>query len=186
VSVANLITLSRLGLVVVAFVLLALRPPAPEPWWGDWPVFGLLLLGIATDYIDGWVARATGRVTLLGRILDPLADKVLVCGALVFYALLPVTAVYVPGWAVVTVITREFLVQSVRGAAEAKGVKFGADQLGKWKMVCQCVWVLALSALVAGWQWTGPVATVFLWLSLVTTVVSGVNYVRKAWGVIAE
>lgn len=185
-KLANLITLSRLGLVGVSFALMALHPHARTraTWSGDWFVFGFLFLAAVTDYVDGWVARRYGQTSMLGRILDPFADKVLVCGALIMFMESPDLAPLIPGWVVVLVVAREFLVQSLRAIAEASGSSFPADQLGKWKMVFQCVWVLALASYQAGWDWTVGIARYGMWIVVALTVISGGNYLRKARSVL--
>ena len=121
---------------------------------------------------------------MLGRIMDPLADKVLICGALIMFLSLPELGSQIPAWAVVVVVAREFLVQSLRGIAEAQGVSFAADWFGKWKMLFQCVWVMALAGYQLGWDWTRVVAIWSMVIALAFTVASGANYVRKAWRVL--
>jgi CDP-diacylglycerol--glycerol-3-phosphate 3-phosphatidyltransferase len=89
-------------------------------------------------------------------------------------------------WYVVIVIGREFLVTAIRGVMEASGQEFGADQLGKWKMVTQCWTVGALMLLICGVAWFEWPAIIGYWLSLALTVVSGLNYVAKARHVILK
>ncbi|MEZ5989037.1 MAG: CDP-diacylglycerol--glycerol-3-phosphate 3-phosphatidyltransferase [Planctomycetota bacterium] len=178
----NQITLGRLVLTIVGLVVLALHPlVAPGAWWGTWVVFGLLFVASATDALDGYVARRTGQTSRVGRRLDPFVDKILICGTLILLLRLPSLAELLPAWFVVVVVAREFFVTTVRGMVEATGRSFAADNLGKWKMTAQCVFVAALVAYQGGWEWTRPVAVAFLWISLALTVLSGLNYQRKAW-----
>lgn len=180
-KIANAITLARLVLVLVGLALLAWEPGRGRMTWDlDWVMFICLFVAAVTDFVDGWVARALQEVSLIGRLLDPLVDKILVCGALILFMTMPALAPYVPGWLVVVILVREFVVQSLRGAAEAQGVSFGADQFGKWKMVSQCVYVLGLAAFQAGWDWPIEVVRYAMWVALAFTVLSGANYVRKA------
>ncbi len=180
-NLPNLITVSRLVLTAIALTLVALHPQgARGSWWVDWWIFGLLFVAAVTDFVDGYIARRLGQTSLLGRILDPLADKVLICGSLVMFVELPDLHPWVPAWALTIVITREFVVQSLRGVAEATGKAFPADRFGKWKMGFQCVWVLGLAAWQAGWDWPIEVVRYAMWVALAFTVLSGFNYVRKA------
>ena len=183
-KLANIITLSRLLLTIVGFVLLACHSGDRASGAIDWVVFALFTFAALTDYVDGWVARRYGQVSLFGRIFDPLGDKVLVVGALMFYAVLDSTAALAPAWVVVVFLTREFLVQSLRGAAEGQGVEFGADKFGKWKMFAQCVYVLGISLWQCGVDWPYHIVIASMWISLAMTVASGANYVRKAWGLL--
>lgn len=184
-KIANAITLGRLLLVVVGLTLLALHPGRMRMTWDmDWVMFACLFVAAVTDFVDGWAARKFHEVSQVGRLLDPLVDKILVCGALVLFMDMPDLAPWVPGWVVVVMLSREFIVQSIRGAAEAQGHDFGADRFGKWKMVTQCVYVLGLASYQAGWDWPIEVVRYALWVALGFTVLSGFNYMRKAVRVI--
>lgn len=181
-SLANGITLGRLVLVAAGLTLLSVDPGRERMTWdGDWVMFIALFVAAVTDFVDGWAARRYDSVSQVGRLLDPLVDKILVCGALILFLEYPSLSPWVPGWIVVVFLAREFIVQSVRGAAEAKGVEFGADQFGKWKMVTQCVYVLGLASYQAGWDWPIEVVRYAMWVALAFTVLSGLNYLRKAW-----
>jgi len=147
-----------------------------------WVAFVLFLLAAGTDYLDGYLARKLGMVTAFGRIADPFADKVLITGSLVVLLRFPAATEVLTTWYVVIVIAREFLVTAIRGLVESSGRPFPADRLGKWKMVSQCWTTAALMTLVAGtqtWLWA---AVLGFWVSLVLTVLSGINYVWKARG----
>ncbi|HMQ21984.1 MAG TPA: CDP-diacylglycerol--glycerol-3-phosphate 3-phosphatidyltransferase [Planctomycetota bacterium] len=184
-KIANAITLGRLLLVVVGLTLLALHPGRMRMTLDmDWVMFACLFVAAVTDFVAGWAARKFHEVSQVGRLLDPLVDKILVCGALVLFMDMPDLAPWVPGWVVVVMLSREFIVQSIRGAAEAQGHDFGADRFGKWKMVTQCVYVLGLASYQAGWDWPIEVVRYALWVALGFTVLSGFNYMRKAVRVI--
>ena len=118
------------------------------------------------------------------RILDPFVDKALICGSLVLFLGVREVAAILPAWIVVVVLTREFLVQSLRAMSEAQGKSFAADLFAKWKMTFQAVWVQALAAYLCGWDVMLPVATWCMWIALAFTVLSGANYVRRAWGIL--
>jgi CDP-diacylglycerol---glycerol-3-phosphate 3-phosphatidyltransferase len=185
VNVPNAITLSRLLVTIATFVCLEFAgdPARPHPPT-VWIAFALFMLAACTDFVDGWLARRWQMVTAFGRIADPFADKVLITGSLVILLKFPAATEVLTTWYVVVVVAREFLVTAVRGLVEASGRPFPADRLGKWKMVAQCWTAAALLTLVAGtrfWHWA---AVLGLWVSLVLTVVSGINYVWKARSVL--
>lgn len=186
-NLPNAITLSRLVITVLVFICLelaGLRAPGGDGATLVWVAFVLFLIAAFTDFLDGWLARRWQMVTVLGRVADPFADKVLIAGSLIILLQFPAATAVLTTWYVVVVIAREFLVTAVRGVVEASGRPFPADRLGKWKMVAQCWTVGALMTMVAGsdlWVWAAQWG---LWVSLVLTVVSGCNYVWKARDVV--
>jgi CDP-diacylglycerol--glycerol-3-phosphate 3-phosphatidyltransferase len=174
-----LLSFARIPLAVVLFVCTV------REWW----LAGLIvfLVATATDWLDGWWARKYGPLTLVGRNLDPLADKVLVCGAFIY--LIPVERAGILPWMVTVVVCRELLVTGIRGMVEAAGKKFGADWFGKLKMGLQCAvligvfliaWLRTLSGTSDVLAVLEPVQLVLLWAMLVATVGSGAQYVVKA------
>jgi CDP-diacylglycerol--glycerol-3-phosphate 3-phosphatidyltransferase len=184
-NVPNLLSLVRIPLAVVLFACIV-----SELWLAGLVVF---VVACATDWLDGWWARRYGPLTLVGRNLDPLADKILVCGAFIY--LIPVTAAGIHPWMVTVVVVRELLVTGVRGMVEATGKKFGADWFGKLKMGLQCA--VLIGVLLIEWFRAGafdpavllvlePVQLVLLWLMLLATVGSGVQYVVKAVRLLSE
>ena len=177
-NVPNLLSLARIPLAVVVFVAVT-----QHAWLLALAAF---VLACVTDWLDGWWARKYGPLTLVGRNLDPLADKILVCGAFIY--LIPVRSAGIDPWMVVVVVIRELLVTGIRGMVEAAGKKFGADWFGKLKMGLQCA-VLIGVFLIEYLRTPEPsdlltflerVQLVLLWAMLVATVGSGVQYVVKA------
>lgn len=199
-NLPNTITLARLGITAGCIVALELTTRVQwEPVSIDteiparsstvWALV-LFLVAALTDFVDGWLARRLGQVTALGRVLDPFVDKVLVCGT--FIALLRFEELrgVLPHWFVVVLIAREFLVTALRGLAETKGIAFPADWFGKIKMGVQTVTATLMLlilvrdgndvGLLRDLAWYGMLAT------LIATVGSGVNYLRKAGPVLAD
>lgn len=178
-NLPNQLTTSRLVLAVVLFVLIAV-----ESWLWCLIVFALAAL---TDWLDGYLARLQGQTSALGRILDPLVDKVLMCGAFIF--LLPQGAREDQGWLtpwmVVAVVLREFLITGLRNYLETRGVQFGADWLGKLKMGLQCA---ALIAIFVALYRPAPLfffcRDVLVWAMLAATILSGLQYVWKAYRIV--
>jgi CDP-diacylglycerol--glycerol-3-phosphate 3-phosphatidyltransferase len=189
-SVPNLITAGRLVLALVLFVILSLVDRAQtdpgsivaghERLWLQAAAV-IFVVAAISDILDGQIARRWGLQTDFGRIVDPFADKVIVCGA--FVQLVPFREAQVASWMVVLILARELLVDGLRGFAEAKGVKFPALQAGKLKMVAQSVclgWILLALAEWRAEAWAQTVSLSLIWLTLAATVVSGAQYVVHA------
>lgn len=188
---ANILTLSRLGLSVVLFALLA-----SEMWMSSLVVF---TIAAVTDWLDGKVARMQGLVSSLGRVLDPLVDKVLICGAFVFLLPLGEREGWLYPWMVTVVIARELIISGLRDQLESMGAAFGADWLGKVKMTLQCAALIAIlialevpkhpDLLGLGSEGNNPlvaitriVRDILIWSMIVATVVSGANYLLRLVG----
>lgn len=182
-NLPNAITLSRLVLTVV-FVA------ATSAGGTTGHVIALISFTIAaaSDWLDGYLARKLGLVTPLGKLLDPLADKILVCAAFVYLT----SRGLCPVWATSLIIGREFLVTGLRQIAIEAGQVLAADNLGKWKTTFQLVfcitglvWIVCAPFGEAGagvqfWRrlsspdgWLMPAS---LWASVALTAISGFNY----------
>ncbi|MFM8415648.1 MAG: CDP-diacylglycerol--glycerol-3-phosphate 3-phosphatidyltransferase [Planctomycetota bacterium] len=174
-TVPNVLSLVRLVLSIAVFVLIVRRIDAAA--------LILFLIASTTDWVDGWYARRYGQVSRLGRIFDPLVDKVLVCGAAILVA--DPAGPLVP-WMAVVIVVRELVVTAVRAEMEAAGVDFSAGWSGKVKMVLQCV---AIALVLAARAWPGwspfpvPLATAATWTAwaaVITTAWSGLEYLFAA------
>lgn len=175
-NLPNLVTVSRLFLAVLLFALIDIGQ-----WWMTSTV--LFVVAVCTDALDGWLARRHGQVTVLGRILDPFVDKIIVGGTFLF--LLDPGGERDAGinpWMVIIVIGREMFVSSLRGILEQQGKDFSASFSGKAKMVVQSVAVTAaLLSLVPelSLPWLVPVRDLLLWSAVAVTVWSGLVYVNR-------
>jgi CDP-diacylglycerol--glycerol-3-phosphate 3-phosphatidyltransferase len=140
-----------------------------------------------TDWVDGWYARRYSQVSRLGRIFDPLVDKVLVCGAVIMLAdpagpILP--------WMAVLVVVRELVVTAIRAEMERAGTDFSAAWSGKLKMVLQCAAVALVLASRAWPAWTpfavplAVAATWTTWAAVLATAWSGLEYLVAARGLV--
>jgi CDP-diacylglycerol--glycerol-3-phosphate 3-phosphatidyltransferase len=142
-NLPNVLTGARLVLAIVLFWLIDMQR---WPW-----CVAVFAIAAATDWFDGYLARRQGLSTALGRIFDPLVDKVLICGAYIFLLVVPnadgkVVAArtgLVP-WMVTVVVARELIITGMRSFFENRGVSFGADWLGKIKMGLQCAVLFAV------------------------------------------
>ena len=154
--------------------------------------FWLFVVVASTDFLDGYLARRDDLITSFGRIADPFVDKVLILGVLIYLAVLPWSRPWVPVWAVVLILAREFLVTGIRGWVESLGRDFGADALGKVKMVLQSVAVGAVLFLHS-FPWSEELfpyvsgfAHAMVWGTIAITLISGVSYVLKTRTILKE
>ena len=176
-ALPNLLSLFRIALVPV-LVLLLMRPD-PVSRAVSAAVF---LLACVTDFLDGWVARRHGTTTVLGQILDPLADKLIVASVLIMLAAMPPEP-RIPAWMAVVIVLRELAVTGLRGVALRSGVVVPAQELGKYKMILQ---MFALEALIVHFRYDVPgtgvaldfhaAGMLFLWMALALAVWSAVDY----------
>ena len=180
-TVPNIISTARLFLALVLFV--AIERELCQP------ALVLFLVAASTDWVDGWWARRFGQVSRLGRILDPLVDKVIVCGAFILLAARDGSSAILP-WMAVVVVVRELVVTAVRAEMERTGHDFSAGLSGKLKMVLQCG-AIALELFVRcapGASFGGidlrQAAGVVTWAAVVTTIYSGVEYLVSARGLL--
>jgi CDP-diacylglycerol--glycerol-3-phosphate 3-phosphatidyltransferase len=131
-------------------------------------------VAMATDWLDGWYARRTGRSSNLGRLLDPVADKLLVMATLIM-----LVGIVLPAWMVAAIIAREFLMSGLRLAALERGVVMGARDLGKLKTGTQAI-AAGLAGLAAGGAFTDDVAWWAGLVALAFTWISGLDYFLSA------
>jgi CDP-diacylglycerol--glycerol-3-phosphate 3-phosphatidyltransferase len=186
-TLANKVTSLRFLLCIVYYFLLSLlvrETVTPEARRLYLNLSFVLFLVIAFgDLLDGYLARKYQQVTHFGRIADPLVDKILVCGSFIFFLKIDPLPKIFTAWFAVVVLGREFLVSGIRGAAEAAGIPFGATFWGKQKTLVQNAAVgtgLGYAAYFASTAWAETLATGLMWLTLVSTLVSGAAYVMDA------
>ncbi len=173
-NVPNSLSMLRLILAIAVGVLIEY-----QQFTTAWIIF---IVAASTDFVDGYWARRFNQITKLGRILDPFVDKIIITAAMV--ALVGVPASGVAAWMVTVIIGRELLVTSLRGMVEGRGGDFSARWLGKWKMLFQCIAVVACLILASATEpappWLWWTARVSLWLAIAMTIASGIDYVAQA------
>ncbi len=200
-NVPNILTIARLVLSVFCFVFLTF----------NWYLTSLVLFVVAagTDWVDGFYARRYGQITKLGRILDPFADKIIICGTFTFLAAVPPpygansSASEIWAWMAVVVLAREILVTALRSFFEEHGTDFSAKWSGKWKMVFQCataamslwrLWYYQYDAGSTQWEvpggappeWSTYVLKALVWAAVLLTIYSGWVYVKNAWKLVRQ
>jgi CDP-diacylglycerol--glycerol-3-phosphate 3-phosphatidyltransferase len=195
-NLPNTLTLLRIFLVPLLVVVL-LTPPWTTIWvkeqvrgmasmewladvvewlslWREVVAVTIFLVAAATDWLDGFVARKRGEVTTLGKLLDPVADKLLTTSA--FIALVELRLA--PAWMVVVIVGREFAVSGMRSIAASRGMVIAASPWGKGKTVSQVVAIalLILTGTLERWVSYGGLGVVALWVVMVLALVSMTHY----------
>jgi CDP-diacylglycerol--glycerol-3-phosphate 3-phosphatidyltransferase len=181
-NLPNQLTSMRLVLAVILFCMI--------PWQHYLTSMALFIVAAATDWLDGYYARKYQQVTTLGRILDPFADKVIVCGTFIFLIAIPrmlETPWGLRPWMVVVVVGRELLVTALRSFLEQRGADFSAKMSGKLKMVLQCIaagtalFYLSYTDLpVAQPLWVWWILILSTWGAVILTLYSGLIYIAAA------
>jgi CDP-diacylglycerol---glycerol-3-phosphate 3-phosphatidyltransferase len=180
-NLPNQLTASRFGLALVLFYLIA------EASW-EWCTV-VFAAAATTDWLDGYLARKQGLSSTLGRVLDPLVDKVLICGAYIFLLPYGTKEGWLVPWMVTVIVGRELVITSLRSFLENRGAMFGADWLGKLKMGLQCAALFAVfislyfrsgeeSSSLA--DFLAVVRSGLIYAMLGATVLSGLQYLWKA------
>jgi len=171
-NLPNKLTILRM-IMIVPFVILLLGGI------NDWIALAIFIIASLTDLIDGKIARKYNLVTNFGKFMDPLADKLLVCSALIGLIALG----RIPAWVVIIIIAREFIIQGFRTVAADNNVVIAASYWGKFKTTFQMIMVCLMIANIPQLQ---IVTDITMWISLVLTVVSLVDYLWKNKSVMGE
>lgn len=171
-NLPNKLTLLRIFLVPILVFFLVYSPSR----WMHLVAALIFLAASMTDVIDGYIARKRGQVTTLGKLLDPIADKLLVTSALI--SLVDLGVVHAP--AAMLIIGREIAVTGLRGIAAANGIVISASDKGKIKAFSQSVAIFLLILYLQSKYllWSGQA---FLWVAVVLTLYSGYDYFRSFW-----
>jgi CDP-diacylglycerol--glycerol-3-phosphate 3-phosphatidyltransferase len=178
-TIPNVLSLARLVLSIAVFVMIE--------WQLDAAATVGFVIASTTDWIDGWYARRYKQVSRLGRIFDPLVDKVLICGAVIMLA---DPAGPMQPWMAVVIVVRELVVTAIRAEMERAGTDFSAGWSGKLKMVLQCAAVALVLAARAWTEWTpfgvplSVAAAWTTWAAVAATAYSGAEYLWAARGLV--
>src|SRR5512137_1254804 len=175
-NLPNMLTMARIAAIPLMAVLL-LSPSQPAGFWAA----ALFSLASITDWLDGYLARRMGIVTVFGKFLDPIADKLIVMAALIM--ILPFGRV--PAWMVLVILGREIIITGLRGIASTEGIVIPASDLGKFKTIFQIVAILGL-LLHYDYHWffgmeniylyvnMHNVGIFYLWIATILTIWSGI------------
>jgi CDP-diacylglycerol---glycerol-3-phosphate 3-phosphatidyltransferase len=180
-NIPNILTLMRIAAIPLMVLLLMTGEREPSFW-----AAALFSAASFTDWLDGYLARRMGIVTVFGKFLDPIADKLIVMAALIM--IIPLGRV--PAWIVLIILGREIIITGLRGIASSEGIVIEASDLGKFKTIFQIVAIIAL-LLHYDYHWffsaghplllanMHNVGMFYLWIAFVITVWSGVDYLFK-------
>lgn len=167
-NLPNKLTLMRV-IMIPFFIVFLLVPITP---YDNWIALAIFVLASVTDFLDGYIARKYNLVTNFGKFMDPLADKLLVCSALICLVELEKIA----AWMVILIIAREFIISGFRTVAADNGVVIAASYWGKFKTTFQ---IVAVCLLIADIPSLTVVTQIVLWIAVILTVVSLVDYLLK-------
>jgi len=169
-NLPNKLTVLRV-LMVPFFVLFMLTDIGGAA--NKWIALAIFCIASLTDMLDGKIARARNLVTNFGKFMDPLADKLLVCSAMICM----ITTGQLAAWIVIIIIAREFIISGFRLVAADAGIVIAASYWGKFKTVAQMAMIIVLLADFGGIF--DMIGNILIWVSLILTIVSLVDYVKK-------
>jgi len=173
VNLPNALSLVRIFLVPVLVVFLILVPRPYNLW-----AAAVFLAAVLTDWLDGRIARSMRQVTTLGKLLDPVADKLLIAASLISL----VQVKRVEAWMVVLIVCRDLAITGLRGIAASQSVIIQASDFGKATMIAE---VIAVALLILNYPAVAaPLGKAALAVAIVLSLISGVDYFRKFWRLI--
>ena len=175
-NLPNKLTVIRM-ILIVPFVFIMLTDACGS--MSKWIALAIFVIASLTDLLDGKIARKYNLVTNFGKFMDPLADKLLVCAAMICL----VEMGKIPSWIVIIIISREFIISGFRLIASDNGIVIAASYWGKFKTVFQMAMVILMIADIAALQ---LVTQIVVWIALALTVISLVDYLKKNWHVMAD
>lgn len=176
-NLPNKITIFRVCMIPV-FLVFMLVPGIP---FGNYIATAVFVIACLSDALDGHIARKHNLVTNFGKFMDPIADKLLVCSALICFVELS----YMPAWMVIVIIAREFIINGFRLIASDNGVVIAASYWGKFKTIAQMIACILLIVQLP-FVWAEVAEQIFIWLALILTVVSLCEYIWKNRNVLKE
>lgn len=173
-NLPNKLTVTRMALIPF-FVVCMLLPIS----WGKWAALIIFIAASLTDLADGKIARKYNLVTNFGKLMDPLADKLLVSAALICL----VSLSRIPAWMVIAIIAREFIISGVRQIAAEQDVVIAASWWGKFKTTAQMIMVVLM---IMNLPKLHLLTATMMWAAFALTVISMVDYLAKNWRVFGD
>ncbi len=174
-NLPNKLTMFRV-ILIPFFIVFLLVPGIPA---GKWIALGVFIVASLTDWMDGYIARKNNLVTNFGKFMDPLADKLLVCSALICLIELE----RISSWMVIVIIAREFVISGFRLVASDNGVVIAASYWGKFKTTFQ---MIAVCLMIANIEALSIVTAIVTWIAVALTVISLIDYLMKNKDVMKE
>lgn len=174
-NLPNQLTILR-GILIIPFVLFMLLNISS---YDKWIALAIFVFASMTDWLDGYLARKNNLVTNFGKFMDPLADKLLVCSAMICLIELG----KIPSWVVIIIISREFIISGFRLIASDKGVVIAANYWGKFKTVFQMIMIILM---IMDLEALSLATTIVMYIALGLTIISLLDYVIKNWKVMED
>ena len=170
-------TLTILRVIMIPLFVITMLCDLPD-WFPNTDIVagGIFIAACITDFFDGYLARKYNQITTFGKFMDPLADKLLVCAALICF--LAAEHPEIPACVVIIIISREFIISGFRLVAAEKGVTIAASWWGKCKTFVQIFMIIALIIHLDNTVWF-VIEQILIWASLVLTLVSLLDYIMK-------
>ena len=179
-NIANKLTLARIVLVpFFAFFIIYPVFTYEHTTWSRIIAAAIFILAAITDFLDGKIARKYNLVTNFGKFMDPLADKLLVCSALICLIQLG----QLPAWMVIIIVSREFIISGFRLVAAEQGIVIAASYWGKFKTTFQ---MIAVVLMILNFEALSVVTLICTWAALILTIISLVDYIAKNHKVLTE
>lgn len=176
-NLPNKLTVTRV--ILIPFFVFALLYQGGENQTFRWVAAAVFIVASLTDLLDGKIARKYNLVTNFGKFMDPLADKLLVCSALICLIELN----QLPAWMVIVIISREFIISGFRLVASDNGVVIAASYWGKFKTTFQ---MFAVILLILDMPALSVLTTLFVWAAFALTLISLVDYIAKNYKILTE
>lgn len=187
-NLPNKLTTIRM-ILVIPFVILLLGGHSGWGWFDflfgsvlpymDWAALVIFVAASLTDLLDGRIARKYHMVTNFGKFMDPLADKLLVCSAMICLIELG----RIPSWVVIIIVAREFIISGFRLIASDNGIVIAASMWGKYKTTFQMTMIILM---IADIEQLSLITTAVMWIAVVLTIVSLVDYISKNRQVLSD
>jgi len=175
-NLPNKLTILRVILIIPFCIIMLTGWPGSA---GKWIAVTIFIVASITDMLDGMIARKNGLVTNFGKFMDPLADKLLVCAALICL----MDRGTIPAWAVIIIMSREFIISGFRLVASDSGVVIAASYFGKFKTVSQMVMIIMM---ICDFEILKPLTVIAMYVAVISTVISLVDYIVKNKEVIKD
>ena len=175
-NLPNKLTILR-TLMIPVFLFFLLTDCAGD--YSKWIAVVVFILASLTDFLDGHIARKYNLVTNFGKFMDPLADKLLVCSALICLIQLG----QLPAWMVIIIVSREFIISGFRLVAAEQGIVIAASYWGKFKTTFQ---MIAVVLMILNFEALSAVTLICTWAALILTIISLVDYIAKNHKVLTE
>ncbi|AZR72552.1 CDP-diacylglycerol--glycerol-3-phosphate 3-phosphatidyltransferase [Anoxybacter fermentans] len=179
-NLPNKLSLLRIILVPLFLIFLLVKFNMPYGEYAKYIAIFIFVIAALTDSLDGYIARKHGLITKLGKLIDPLADKMLISGALIAL----VSLGEVSAWPAFIIITREFAVTGLRAIASAEGVVIAASIWGKMKTISQIIAILAVMIDISIFKIPFDAHEILIWIATFITIISGLDYMIKGWHIL--